>query len=373
MSDVAVAHRAHHRRYLWYGRQAYALVNRYFTWILLIGVLLAVAGVFNKGYTEGVAHAGGGLSGAWVLTGETVRNALVLGAIYALVAVGYTMVYGIIELINFAHGDVFTLSAFYALQFDRMLGMTKWAASGAAGLAAALGVTLLLTTLAAGLTGVVIEFVAYRPLRHKPRLTALITAIGMSFLLEGLIQAFWGVPNVPTHKEGWVSGIAFALSGVDISWHAVAVVGTAVIAMVALQAFVRRTNLGRAMRATAQDRDAAELSGINVNKTISITFFIGSALAGAAAIIYSINYGSIQWQLGFHLGIIAFTAAVLGGIGNITGAGLGAFLIGAIYVLGGELIPNGGEWSESLIFAMLVIILTFRPTGILGAAVSERA
>jgi branched-chain amino acid transport system permease protein len=193
----------------------------------------------------------------------------------------------------------------------------------------------------------------------------------MSFLIEGIIQVVWHVPNVPTHKDAWISGQAFDLGGVNVGWHAVVVVLAAVVCMLGLQGFVRRTNTGRAMRATAQDRDAAELCGINVNRTISMTFFIGSAIAAIGAIAYSVNYGSIGWQLGFRLGIIAFTAAVLGGIGDITGAGLGAFLIGAIYVLGGELI--GGEWSEALIFAMLVIILTFRPTGILGAKVSDRA
>lgn len=338
-------------------RQAYGAATRHFTHGLFVVLGLAVIDVFIEG--------GGRLAG------ETIRNALVLGAIYATVAVGYTMVYGIIELINFAHGDVFTLAAFYALQSDRIFGLTPLATSSGFGLAIALVAVLLITMIAAGLTGMLIEFVAYRPLRHKPRLAPLITAIGMSFMIEGIIQVLWGVPNVPTHKETWVSGIAVTVGGVDISWHAVVVVLTALVLMLGLQAFVQRTRLGRAMRATAQDRDAAQLSGISVNRTISLTFFIGSALAGAGAIIYSINYGSIQWQMGFHLGIIAFTAAVLGGIGNITGAGLGAFLIGAIYVFGGQI--AGPEWSESLIFAVLVIILTFRPTGILGAPVSERA
>jgi branched-chain amino acid transport system permease protein len=372
-APAAVALVRRYRSPLWLGRAVYSFISDYFTPILLVGLAACVVAVFLKGYNQTTLHGIGGWSGSWILGGETIRNALVIGAIYALVAVGYTMVYGIIELINFAHGDVFTLGAFYALQADRWLNLTSWSKSGPLGLAAALVTVLVFTMLATGLTGVLIEFVAYRPLRHKPRVTALITAIGVSFLLEGIIQVIWGVPNVPTHKDQWVTGIAFAISGVDFSWHAIVVVVTAVAIMLSLQAFVRRTNTGRAMRATAQDRDAAQLSGININRTISLTFFIGSAIAGAGAIIYSINYGSIQWQLGFHLGIIAFTAAVLGGIGNITGAGLGAFLIGAIYVLSGELIVNGGEWSESVIFAMLVIILTFRPTGILGSHVSDRA
>ncbi|MCA1683391.1 MAG: branched-chain amino acid ABC transporter permease, partial [Actinobacteria bacterium] len=290
--------------------------------------------------------------------GDEAGNQLVVGlqrgAIYALIAVGYTMVYGIIELINFAHGDVFTLSAFYSVftvaGLDRVgIHLGSVATANLGGLILSLAVIFPLTMLAAGLTGVVVERVAYRPLRDAPRLAPLITAIGVSFLLEGIMYAFFIPPgnaiggNYPTGQGDWVRGQAFAIGGVHVGWKDVFVVVVAVILMIALQSFIRRGRLGKAMRATAQDREAALLSGININRTIAATFFIGSALAAGGALVYSIYYGLVQWNLGFRFGIIAFTAAVLGGIGNIVGAGLGGFLIGLIEVFSSELI--GGQWS----------------------------
>ncbi|HEY8674422.1 MAG TPA: branched-chain amino acid ABC transporter permease [Candidatus Dormibacteraeota bacterium] len=338
-------------------RSLNGFVSHRFPLILLAGVVLSAIGVYRQG-------------GA-TLMGEQLRNAIVLGAIYALVAIGYTMVYGIIELINFAHGDVFTLSGFYAVIIAGWLGLDGLATSGLGGLLLALLILFPLTMVAAGLTGMAIERVAYRRLRDAPRVSPLITAIGVSFLLEGFMLWKFGPANVPTHKANWIASHLFTIGGVSIAWKDLFVVGMALFLMFALGAFVRGTRLGKAMRATAQDRSAALICGININRTISVTFFIGSALAAAAAIIYSINYGTIQWSNGYRLGIIAFTAAVLGGIGNIVGAGVGGFLIGMIYVFGGSL--AGGEWSESLIFALLVIILTFRPVGLFGVDVTTRA
>jgi branched-chain amino acid transport system permease protein len=311
-------------------------------------------------------------SGGVTLMGQQIKNALVLGAIYSLVAIGYTMVYGIIELINFAHGDVFTLSGFYAVIIASSLGLDGLATGhGGGGLILALIIVFPLTMVAAGLTGMAIERVAYRRLRDAPRLAPLITAIGVSFLLEGFMLTKFGADNVPTKKASWITGHAFTMGSVTVNWKDIFVVGVAIVLMFLLGAFVRITRLGKAMRATAQDRNASLLCGINVNRTISATFFIGSALAAAGAIVYSINYNLIQWSLGYRLGIIAFTAAVLGGIGNIVGAGVGGFLIGVIYVFGGQL--AGGQWSETLIFAILVIILTFRPVGLFGVDVTNRA
>ena len=344
-------------------RAGYRFISSNFPAIMLLAILLAIIGVF----------AGWGQSspGGLTLMGQQVRNAVVLGAIYALVAIGYTMVYGIIELINFAHGDVFTLSGFYAIIFADALGLNALATGSFGGLLISLAVVFLLSMIAAGLTGMLIERVAYRRLRDAPRLAPLITAIGVSFLIEGVLLVKFGPDNVATHNATWVTGQAFSVGGVSIGTKDIFVVATALVLMFALGAFVTRTRLGKAMRSTAQDRAAALLCGININRTISVTFFIGSALAAAAAIIYSINYGDVKWNIGFHLGIIAFTAAVLGGIGNIVGAGIGGFLIGIIYVFGGSL--AGGEWSESLIFAVLVLILTFRPVGLFGVDVATRA
>jgi branched-chain amino acid transport system permease protein len=342
-------------------RIANGLISKYFGLILIGGIALSVFAIFIG------ARPGTGAT----LMGEQIRNALVLGAIYALIAIGYTMVYGIIELINFAHGDVFTLSAFYAIFFADKLRLDSLAASGFGGLLLALAVLFPLSMVAAGFTGMAIERVAYRRLRDAPRLAPLITAIGASFLIEGFLLVTQGPDNVPTKKATWITGEAFNIGGISVGVKDIFVVATALFLMFALGAFVRRTRLGKAMRSTAQDRAAALLCGININRTISVTFFIGSALAAAAAIIYSINYGDVKWNLGFRFGIIAFTAAVLGGIGNIVGAGVGGFLIGMIYVFGGSL--AGGAWSEALIFAVLVLILTFRPVGLFGVDVSTRA
>jgi branched-chain amino acid transport system permease protein len=309
--------------------------------------------------------------GGPTLMGNQMRNALVIGAIYALIAIGYTMVYGIIELINFAHGDVFTLSGFYAFLIAQHAGLNNLATGSGLGLLLALLIIFPVTMLLAGLTGMLIERVAYRRLRDAPRLAPLITAIGVSFLIEGFMLVFFTPDNVPTGQASWISGQAFQVGSVSVGWSALFVVVMALVLMFALGAFVTRTRLGKAMRSTAQDRQAALICGININRTIATTFFIGSALAAAAAIIYSIYYGDLKWNLGFHFGIIAFTAAVLGGIGNIVGAGIGGFLIGMIYVFGGSLF--GGAWSESLIFAMLVIILTFRPVGLFGVDVATRS
>jgi branched-chain amino acid transport system permease protein len=339
-----------------------ALSGQFFVVFLLAAFAgLVVAEVASKGINQ---------------AGEQMVNGLQIGAIYALIAVGYTMVYGIIELINFAHGDVFTLGAMLSVTIGAGLGklgldMENLATSNLGGLVAALVIIFSLTMLVTGLTGVVIERVAYRRLRNAPRLAPLITAIGMSFLLEGIMFVFYGSGNYPARKDGWITGTAFTVGSVHVAWPQLFVIAVAVVMMVTLQMFVRYTRMGKAMRATAQDRDAALLSGININRTISVTFFIGSALAGAGAIVYAIYYNLLQWNLGFRFGIIAFTAAVLGGIGNILGAGLGGFLIGIIYVFGSDLI--GGAWGNSIIFAMLILVLTLRPSGLLGMRVPDRA
>ena len=311
-----------------------------------------------------------------VETGAQLVNGLYQGAIFALIAVGYTMVYGIIELINFAHGDVFTFGGMLSVWIGALLGklgldLTKLATSGGGGLVAALLIIFPLVMVCTGMLGVTIERVAYRRLRNAPRLAPLITAVGMSFLLEGVMFVAAGSGNYPAQKDNWITGNAFSVHGVDVSWTHLFVIVVAIVMMVALQSFVRFTRMGKAMRATAQDRDAALLSGININRTISVTFFIGSALAGAGALVYAINYDLLQWNLGFKFGIIAFTAAVLGGIGNILGAGLGGFLIGLIAVFTEPLI--GGEWSNSVIFAMLIVVLVMRPSGLLGMRVPDRA
>ena len=302
----------------------------------------------------------------WVLFGQQLINGLSLGAIYAVVALGYTMVYGIIELINFAHGDVYTAGSFVALAMLLLLGATGHMA--AAALTFALIVTFLVTMLVMGGTGVVIERFAYRPLRGRPRLAPLLTAIGVSFSLENLLQLWMG-PS-PVAFPQLIPNPFFSLGPVSISQMQLVVIFSSLVMMIALQLFVQGTKLGKAMRATAQDWMAAEIMGIDINKTIALTFFIGSVLAGAAGVITGLFYGNTWFINGFRAGLIAFTSAVLGGIGNTTGAALGGFVIGFIEVMTAQYI--GFQWAEVTIFSVLILVLIFRPTGLLGQQLPER-
>lgn len=293
-------------------------------------------------------------------------NGISLGGIYALIALGYTMVYGIIGLINFAHGDVYTLGSFFSLSIFGLLGVSG-ELHGAA-LVADLGAALAGSALLCGIVGVLIERLAYRRLRNAPRLAPLITAIGVSFILENLMQ-LWRGPS-PISYPAVIPNPSIHVAGVAVSAQQIVVVLLAVAVMAALQFFVRATRMGRAMRATAADRDAAALMGINVNTTIALTFLIGSALAGVAGVASGIYYQSTWFFNGFGAGLKAFTAAVLGGIGNIAGAMLGGFLIGIIESFATWKL--GGQWSNVTVFAILVLVLVLRPSGLLGEAVADK-
>ncbi len=317
------------------------------------------------------ASVAGALLVAYVVLGvQQFQNFLTLGAIYALVALGYTMVYGIIELINFAHGDVFMVGAFASMWIMTVpLGLADRPIEDPIRLAGVLLIVVVATMLLMGTIGVIIERFAYRPLRHAPRLAPLITAIGVSFILQNIIQAVFspspiGVPQVfPRVKIDLLGGSIGVLN--------IFMVIVALALMLGLQLFVGRTRLGRAMRSTAQDRQAAELMGVDINQTIAITFLIAAALAGAAGVIQGLYFGSIQFNLGFFAGLKAFTAAVLGGIGNTTGAAIGGFVIAFIEVLAAQL--GFSRWSEVAVFTVLILVLVFRPSGILGQALGERA
>lgn len=315
------------------------------------------------------------------MTTNILITGIVLGSLYAVVALGYTMVYGIIELINFAHGDVFAFGAFLSTGIIlKVLGPNNLAPTVLQSIEA-IAAAILLAAAACALLGVVIERVAYRPLRNAPRLAPLITAIGVSLILENAMAQYWGgslvfypavveVSNFPNDVglSASQSFLGTSVTNVDI----LVVVG-ALVMMLGLDLFVSRTTMGKAMRAVAQDREAASMMGINVNRIISVTFLIGSALAGAGSVLYGIDIGSVQYNAGFTLGLFAFTAAVLGGIGNIRGAVLGGLVIGIIsaYVstLGNG---RGTQWYTFAIFSVLVLILVFRPAGILGANTAEK-
>jgi branched-chain amino acid transport system permease protein len=297
-------------------------------------------------------------------------NGLTIGAIYALVAIGYTMVYGIIELINFAHGDVFMVGAFTSMYvLTNVLGQDG-PIDNPAVLAVVLFIDFAVTMLLLGILGTAIERFAYRPLRHAPRLAPLITAIGVSFILQNIIQILFG-PS-PVNTPQLISPTArVQLFGLDIGVINIFVIVVAVSLMVLLQLFVSRTRIGRAMRSTAMDREAAQLMGVDINRTIAITFFIGSALAGAAGVVQGLYFGNIQFTLGFQAGLKAFTAAVLGGIGNITGAALGGFIIGFVEVTAGA--KGVFVWGQAAVFVVLILTLLFRPAGLFGQQLGERA
>ena len=295
------------------------------------------------------------------------------GAVYALVALGYTLVYGILELINFAHGDVFMLGGMISatmLISGNVFGLTAGAST--ASLIPALLGSLAVAMIACGVINASIEFVAYRPLRGAPRLAPLITAIGMSFILQNVAIAWKGpsyiaIPSVLPH------GNVFSFHGITYTWEKLIVVIVTFPVLLALMWLVLKTKQGKAMRAAAQDRDAAAMMGINVNRTISFTFLIAGALAGAAGTLYSLWATTVRFDQGFQLGLIAFTAAVLGGIGNLPGAVLGAVTIGLIQSWN-EGLPwhmPGSDWTQSIVFSILIMFLVFRPEGLLGEKTPE--
>ena len=298
---------------------------------------------------------------------------LTTGCIYALVALGYTLVYGILELINFAHGDVFMLGGMVSATV-----LASWfgVSSGDAGVMVWLAVfgTLIVSMAFCGVLNASIEFVAYKPLRGAPRLAPLITAIGMSFILQNVALA-WKGPNYIEVVDVLPHSTVFSLGGVDYQWNKLIVVLITVPVLLLLVWLVERTRQGKAMRATAQDRDAAAMMGINVNRTISFTFLIAGGLAGAAGLLYALYVTNIRYDQGFQLGLIAFTAAVLGGIGNLPGAVLGALVIGFIQAFNEGLSWHspGSDWTQSIVFSILILILVFRPEGLLGERTPEGA
>ena len=297
-------------------------------------------------------------------------NALTLGAIYALVALGYTMVYGIIELINFAHGDVFMVGSFVAMFISSSLLGNAGAITNVPLLAGSVLVLFTLTIGVMAIVGAVIERLAYRPLRRAPKLAPLITAIGVSFILQNIIQFFFG-PTIVTVPQLVPIEWSIQVAGSRVPLLNLFVIATSVALMFALQLFISRTRTGRAMRTTSMDRDASSLMGVNINRTIMITFLIGSGLAGAAGVVHGLYYGNTSFSLGFQSGLKAFTAAVLGGIGNTAGAALGGFLIAFIEV--GASAFGYGRWGGAVVFSLLVIFLVFRPTGLLGSQSGDRA
>jgi branched-chain amino acid transport system permease protein len=295
---------------------------------------------------------------------------LTLGMVYALIALGYSLVYGILELINFAHGDVFMLGAMMTVSAVTWFGLQD------SGSVLVWIVPMLL--IAAGFTGLLnttIETVAYRPLRSAPRLAPLITAIGVSFILQNVGLRWKGPAPVSIRSDILPQGKIFTIGDATFGWDQLIVFAVTIPTLIALVWLVQKTKQGKAMRAVAQDKDAAAMMGINVNRTITFTFLIAGLLAGFAGTLYALFVTNVQFDTGFKLGLYAFTAAVLGGIGNLPGAVLGAICIGLIeqFNNGLEWHTPGGDWTNSLIFAVLILILVFRPEGLLGERTPEGA
>ena len=294
---------------------------------------------------------------------QLIWNGLFVGSFYALVALGYSMVYGIIKLLNFAHGDLYMMGAF--LSFIIVGGLSGLLGFGSIPV---LLLVLLITMLLTGGIGVLIERVAYRPLRKSPRLSVLITAVGVSFTLEYTVRQIFG-PN-PKVFPIRLSGNPIDILGALITVAQIVLMLVAAVLMFLLQRYIMHTREGRAMRAIALDQKASLLMGVNVNKVISRTFFIGSALAGAAGVMAAAYYGSIDFLMGFVIGLKAFTAAVIGGIGNLYGAMLGGLALGLLESFGTNFF--GGEWRDVFAFGFLILFLIFKPTGLLGERVVER-
>ena len=287
---------------------------------------------------------------------QQLVNGLSLGSIYALIALGYTMVYGIIKLINFAHGDIYMLGAFVAFYATRYFQLNFFLA-------------LIVAMVLCGVLGVLIERIAYKPLRHATRITALITAMGVSYILEYTTQYFAG-SEVKTFPEDVLNNAVFQIGGIQISQQQIYIIAVTLILMLALTYIVGRTRMGRAMRAVSVDEKAAELMGISVDRTISFTFLLGSVLAGAAGVLVGVYYNSINPLMGMVPGLKAFIAAVFGGIGIIPGAMIGGFAIGIAETM---VVAYGSSlYRDAIVYVILILILIIKPAGLLGKNVKEK-
>ena len=294
-------------------------------------------------------------------------NGLTIGAFYALIALGYTMVYGVLKLINFAHGDLFALGAYFGFT----LIITPLILSIIPSLLVALLVIFLMVMGTVAVIGVLMERVAYRPLRRAGRLAPVISALGVSIFLENGMMLVWGT-KYQIYPKGLLPDVRWSLGGASITLMQVIVLIISFVLMAALYLFVQYTRVGTAMRAVALDHDTSRLMGINVNHIISLVFFIGPALGAAGGIMVGLYYGRINFVLGWVYGLKAFTSAILGGIGNIPGAMVGGIMLGIFETLAAGYIPQGGAWKDAIAFLVLILILIFRPTGLLGERVVEK-
>jgi len=295
---------------------------------------------------------------------QQLTNGLAVGGIYALIALGYTMVYGILRLINFAHGDLFTLGAYLGFTL-----LVSWGLSGVMSGLAVAGVLIIFAMGLVAIAGYLLEKVAYRPLRNSDRLAAVVSALGASIFVQNAIMLVYGARS-QVYPGGILPSAVIPIFGVNISVMRFLMFGFSLLLMILLYWFIHKTRIGSAIRAVAIDQGAAKLMGIDVNRIISLIFLIGPALGGAAGVMVGLFYGQITYDMGFSFGLKAFTAAILGGIGNIPGAMLGGILLGVIEALGAAYISIA--WKDAIAFCVLILILIFRPTGILGERVADK-
>ena len=295
---------------------------------------------------------------------QQLINGLAVGGIYALVALGYTMVYGVLKLINFAHGDIFTIGAY--------LGMTLLVSGGLSGSMTpvlAVGLVVIIVVGLVALLGVALERVAYRPLRKANRLAAVGSALGASIVFQNAVMLIYGA-RVYVYPENLIPTLTFNIFGLNVPVMRIIVIVSSLVLMLALYAFINRTRMGTAIRAVAIDQGAARLMGINVDRVISLVFFIGAGLGGVAGVMVGTYYGQIDFTMGWSYGLKAFTAAILGGIGNIPGAMIGGLLLGVIEALGASYLAMA--WKDAIAFLVLILILIIRPTGLLGERVADK-
>ncbi|HYS80883.1 MAG TPA: branched-chain amino acid ABC transporter permease [Anaeromyxobacteraceae bacterium] len=295
---------------------------------------------------------------------QQLINGLAVGGIYALIALGYTMVYGVLKLINFAHGDLFTYGGYLGLTL-----LTSLLLNDRLGAVGAIAVLTVMVMGLVGVMGVILERAAYRPLRESPRLSAVVSALGASIFLQNALMLVYGA-RVQVYPEGAVPQVMVSLFGLEVPLLRILVVAASVVMMAALYLFVQKTKIGTAVRAAAIDQGAARLMGIDVNKVVSLVFLIGPALGGAAGLLVGLYYGQVNFTMGWIYGMKAFTAAILGGIGNIPGAMVGGLLLGVIEALGAAYLSIA--WKDALSFCVLILILIVRPTGLLGERVAEK-
>ncbi|MDY0391231.1 MAG: branched-chain amino acid ABC transporter permease [Desulfobulbus oligotrophicus] len=295
---------------------------------------------------------------------QQLTNGLAVGGIYALIALGYTMVYGVLRLINFAHGDLFTIGAYLGLTLLTSLALTDYL-SGFLGV----GLLALMVMGLVSIIGILLERIAYRPLRESHRLSAVVSALGASIFFQNAIMLIYGAKYY-VYPQDLLPNTPIFILGMPIPLMRILILLSSILMMVALYLFVQKTRIGTAIRATAIDQDAARLMGIDVNRVIMIVFCIGPALGGAAGMMVGIYYGQINFTMGWIYGLKAFTAAILGGIGNIPGAMLGGLLLGVIESLSSAYISMA--WKDAIAFFVLILILIVRPTGLLGERVAEK-